>query len=114
MPEGKYDKRNQLNDLTGKQWLKLTKSFYFSEKSADDKDAYNHPAPFLIKDIEKLISMFTKKEMTVLDPFMGSGTTAIAGYNLKRKSIGIDLSNEYFELAKERFEKKEMQENIDY
>lgn len=114
MPEGKYDKRNQLNDLTGKQWLKLTKSFYFSEKSADDKDAYNHPAPFLIKDIEKLISMFTKKEMTVLDPFMGSGTTAIAAFNLKRKSIGIDLSNEYFELAKERFEKKEMQENIDY
>lgn len=114
MPEGKYDKRNQLNDLTGKQWLRLTKSFYFSEKSADDKDAYDHPAPFLIKDIEKLISLFTKKEMTVLDPFMGSGTTAIAAYNLKRKSIGIDLSEEYYNLSLERFAKKKMEENIDY
>lgn len=114
MPEGKYDKRNQLNDLTGKQWLRLTKSFYFSERCADDKDAFNHPAPFLIKDIEKLISFFTKKEMTVLDPFMGSGTTALAAFNLNRKSIGIDLSEEYYNLAMERFAKKEMIQHEDY
>lgn len=114
MPNGKYDKRNQLNDLTGKEWLKLTKSFYLSEKCADDKDAFNHPAPFLIKDIEKLISLFTKKDMVVLDPFMGSGTTAIAAFNLNRKSIGIDLSQEFYNLAKERFEKKEMVVDQDY
>ena len=58
-PEGKYDPRNKLNDLTGKEWIKLTKSFWTSEKCADDKDAFKHPAPFLIKDIEKLISFFT-------------------------------------------------------
>ena len=57
--EEKYDDRNQLNDLSGKEWLKHTKSFYVSEKCADDKDAFGHPAPFLIKDIEKLIEMFT-------------------------------------------------------
>ncbi|MFI3301497.1 MAG: DNA methyltransferase [Candidatus Gastranaerophilales bacterium] len=104
--EGKYDQRNQLNDLTGKEWIKMTKSFLLSEKCADDKDAFNHPAPFLIKDIEKLISMFTKKGMTVLDPFMGSGTTGIAATNLERKVIGIDLSEEYKNLALERFAKK--------
>ena len=93
--EGKFDPRNKLNDLTGKEWIKMTKSFMFSEKCADDKDAYAHPAPFLIKDIEKLINMFTKSGMTVLDPFMGSGTTAIAAYNCNRKSIGIDLSETY-------------------
>lgn len=114
MSEGKYDERNQLNDLTGKRWLQLTKSFYFSERCADDKDAFNHPAPFLIKDIEKLISMFTKKKMIVLDPFMGSGTTSIAAFNLKRKSIGIDLSEEYYHLAKERFDKKKMIEEKHY
>lgn len=114
MAEGKYDKRNQLNDLTGKEWIKLTKSFCLSEKCADDKDAFGHPAPFLIKDIEKLISMFTKSGMLVFDPFMGSGTTAIAAFNLKRTSIGIDLSNEYYELAKERFEKKGMISATDY
>ena len=105
---GIFDNRNQLNDLSGKEWLKHTKSFYLSEKCADDKDAFGHPAPFLIKDIEKLIEMFTKRGMVVLDPFMGSGTTAIAAFNLNRKSIGIDLSEEYHELALDRFAKKQM------
>ena len=103
---GVYNPKNQLNDLTGKEWIKMTKSFMFSEKCVDDKDAFAHPAPFLIKDIEKLIKMFTKKDMTVLDPFMGSGTTAIAAFNCNRKSIGIDLSEEYYQLSKNRFDKK--------
>lgn len=112
--EEKYDERNRLNDLSGKEWLKCTKSFYLSEKCADDKDAFGHPAPFLIKDIEKMISFFTKKNMLVLDPFMGSGTTAIASFNLGRRSIGIDLSEDYHNLALTRFEKKGMVENVNY
>ncbi|MBD5409606.1 MAG: site-specific DNA-methyltransferase [Treponema sp.] len=111
--EGKIDSRNKLNDLNGKEWLLLTKSFWFSEKCADDKAAFAHPAPFLIKDIEKLIKLFTKSGMTVLDPFMGSGTTAIAAYNLGRKSIGMDLNENYLSLAQERFENKGMG-NDDY
>ena len=81
MKQGKTDSRNQLNNLTGKEWLLLTKSFWLSEKCADDKDAFGHPAPFLIKDIMKLISFFTKEGMSVLDPFCGSGTTIIAANN---------------------------------
>ncbi|MDR1663282.1 MAG: hypothetical protein LBR59_02625 [Endomicrobium sp.] len=70
----KIDKRNILNDLTGKEWLKLTKSFWLSEKCVDDEDAFKHLAPFLIKDIYlKLISLL-QKNMAVLDPFCGSGT----------------------------------------
>ncbi len=103
--KGKYDNRNKLNDLTGKEWLKLTGSFWTSEKCADDKDAFNHPAPFLIKDIEKLISFFTKKNMRVLDPFCGSGTTLLAANNLNRFGIGIDLNKKYKELALERLNK---------
>jgi DNA modification methylase len=106
--EAKYDSRNKLNDLTGKEWLKLTKSFWRSEKCADDRDAFAHPAPFLIKDIERLISMFTKKDMIVFDPFMGSGTTGIAAGNLNRKSIGIDLNTQYHELALHRYTVKNM------
>lgn len=112
--EEKYDSRNTLNDLSGKEWLKHTKSFYLSEKCADDKDAFGHPAPFLIKDIERLVEMFTKKGMTVFDPFMGSGTTAIASFNLQRFAIGIDLSEKYKELATMRFNKKGMKEDKDY
>jgi len=101
--DGIYDKRNKLNDLTGKEWLKLTKSFWVSEKCKEDKFAFQHPAPFLIKDIEKLISLFTKKGMVVLDPFNGVGTTLVASSNLKRKGIGIDLSKKYCKLVEKRF-----------
>lgn len=106
MTKGNVDKRNQLNDLTGKEWLLLTKSFWQSEKCVDDKDAFAHPAPFLIKDIMKLISFFTKKGMTVLDPFCGSGTTILASFLLERKAIGIDLNEDYRELALNRIKKK--------
>lgn len=113
---GRYDPRNKLNDLTGKEWLKLTKSFLFSERSSEDKDAFEHPAPFLVKDIEKFISMFTKKEMLVLDPFAGSGTTMLACLNLERKNISIDLNQKYKELARKRIEKKAtvFNENLKY
>lgn len=99
---GKYDERNTLNDLDGRSWLLLTKSFWVSESSPEDKAAYKHPAPFMIKDIEKLISLFTKRGMTVLDPFVGSGTTLIAASNLERKGIGIDLNEEYHQLYLQR------------
>lgn len=111
---GIYDKRNKLNDLTGKEWLLLTKSFWVSEKCKEDKEAMNHPAPFLIKDIMKLISMFTKKGMRVLDPFVGSGTTLIASKNLNRFGIGIDLNKEYKILAKRRLKDINAIEKKDY
>lgn len=99
---GKYDGRNLLNDLDGRSWLLLTKSFWVSENSSLDKAAYAHPAPFMIKDIEKLISLFTKKGMIVLDPFVGSGTTIIAANNIERICYGIDLNEEYERLFLER------------
>lgn len=110
----KVDERNKLNDLTGKEWLLFTKSFWYSEKCADDKDAFAHPAPFLIKDVMKLISFFTKKGMKVLDPFCGSGTSLIAACNLGRFGYGIDLNKSYRELAYERLKKKGYSKNDDF
>lgn len=103
---GKYDPRNRLNDLTGKEWLLLTKSYWVTEPSQYDKTAYKHPAPFLVKDIQKLISLFTKKGMTVLDPFVGSGTTLLSANILGRKAIGIDLNARYKEMADKRMAEK--------
>lgn len=102
---GVYDKRNKLNNLTGKEWLQLTKSVWISERCPEDKDAFAHPAPFLINDIRKLIKLFTKKNMIVFDPFMGSGTTLIASSLEGRKSVGIDLSKKYRKLAERRLKK---------
>ncbi|MGX2971797.1 DNA methyltransferase [Helicobacter sp. T3_23-1059] len=112
--EGKYDKRNALNDLTGKEWLKLTSSFWVSEKCKLDKEALKHPAPFLVKDIEKLIRLFTKKDMVVLDPFCGSGTTLIASFLQNRFGIGYDLSKEYYELALSRLKNLNAKEKQDF
>jgi DNA modification methylase len=102
---GRYDPRNPLNDLTGKDWLLLSRSFWVSEAAIEDRDAYNHPAPFLVGDIQKLISLFTKREMTVLDPFAGSGSTLVAASKLGRRSIGIDLNKEFQKFAKSRLER---------
>jgi modification methylase len=60
----------------------------------------DHPAPFPIALIERIIS--STNASLVLDPFMGSGTTAIAAYNLGRNFIGIEISQEYIDYSKKR------------
>lgn len=62
-----------------------------------------HPAPYPVSLIERIISS-TRAKM-VLDPFMGSGTTAIAAINHKRDYIGIDISEQYCEMARRRIKK---------
>lgn len=59
-----------------------------------------HPAPFPLALIDRIVSSTTAKN--VLDPFMGSGTTAIAALSNDRNYIGIDISPEYCDLAKKR------------
>ncbi len=58
---GIYDKRNKLNELTGKEWLPSTKSVWISKKNVIDKDAFEHPAPFLLEDIRRLVKFFYGK-----------------------------------------------------
>lgn len=108
--EGTIDPRNSLNDLTGKEWLPETKSYFYQKGlGADHKDAQierQHPAPFSFQDIEKLILFFTKKGMTVLDPFGGVGSTAKACALLGRTCTSIELSEKYHNLSIERLEKE--------
>lgn len=99
---GTYDTRNKMNDLTGKEWLKSTTSVWNSETKMD-KIGKTHPAPFSYIDVQKLIELFTKKGMTVLDPFVGVGSTLIACSKSNRNGIGIDINNENISLSKERF-----------
>ena len=66
-----------------------------------------HPAPFPVKLIERIVSS-TNAEI-VLDPFMGSGTTAMASINEQRNYIGIEISNEYIELANKRISENNKQ-----
>lgn len=59
-----------------------------------------HPAPFPVPLVSRIISSTNSK--IILDPFMGSGTTAIASKNLGRKFIGVDISKEYCLYANKR------------
>lgn len=102
---GFYDRRNKINDLTGKEWLQLSKSVWQSHRDPLDKDAFEHPAPFLIRDIERLILLFTKKNDRVADIFMGSGTTVMAAVQNGRRGTGIELNGEYCKLARRRLRK---------
>jgi|SRR3990170_264839 len=61
-----------------------------------------HPTQKPLGLIEKLIELMTKKNDIVLDPFMGSGTTAVACKQLGRHFIGFEISKEFYELTKKR------------
>lgn len=61
-----------------------------------------HKATFPLYLPETLISKFTKEGEVILDPFSGTGTTCLAAKNLKRKFIGIDISEQYNKIANER------------
>lgn len=62
----------------------------------------DHPAPFPLALAERLIRMFSFVGDTVLDPFMGTGTTNLAASRWGRSSIGVEIEPRYFDLARRR------------
>lgn len=62
----------------------------------------NHPAPYPEELAERLIRMFSFVGDTVLDPFMGTGTTTVAAAKWGRNSIGVEIDPHYFEMAENR------------
>ena len=69
-----------------------------------------HPAPFPVQLIDRIISSTDAK--IVLDPFMGSGTTAITAMENKRAYIGIDISPDYCKMAEKRIEKNKIHSEL--
>src|SRR6266511_2218380 len=61
-----------------------------------------HPCPRSLEHVEWLIEKFTEPGATVLDPFMGSGTTGLAAWRRGRNFIGIDIERRHVEEARER------------
>ena len=61
-----------------------------------------HPAPFPIELAERFINLYSYEKDLVLDPFIGSGTTAIAAQKLNRHYVGYEINDEYCELAETR------------
>ena len=109
IPDDKpVDPRNPLNDLNGSQWLPETKSFFYQKglgaKHPHAQIERQHPAPFSFQDISHLVTFFTKKGMSVLDPFGGVGSTAKACELEGRICTSIELQKKWHNLAIERLE----------
>ncbi|MBK7095397.1 MAG: site-specific DNA-methyltransferase [Saprospiraceae bacterium] len=68
----------------------------------------NHSAAFPEELPEWFIKLFTKENDTVLDPFMGSGTTLKVANRMKRNSIGIDIVPEYYEMVRKQIQPVEL------
>ena len=123
--------KNRLNDLNGREWLPLTRSAYvdgvarpseeldwdnvlresqgsivvMSKATPRDHLKKQHPATFAEEDARRLVKMFTQEGQRVLDPFIGSGSAAIACVLEKRACTGFDIYEQWAQLANERVRK---------
>lgn len=72
----------------------------------------SHPTEKPEKLLERIILIGSKEGDTILDPFMGSGTTGVVSKRLNRHFIGIEIDDVYFEIAKKRIENTESNSNL--
>lgn len=90
-------------------WLKRDKAYPTNVLHlATECNNKNHSATFPEALPEWFIKLFTKEHDTVLDPFMGSGTTIIVAKRMRRNSIGIDISPEYHNMVKSQVQEREL------
>ena len=95
-------------DLTKEEFVEWTNGLWtFAPETRQKK--IGHPAMFPEELPKRLIKMFSWKGALVVDPFMGSGTTAIACINTNRNYIGFELDTDYFNIATERIENHKQQ-----
>lgn len=94
--------RGKKDDVGG--WIDLTTNVWRIQPQARGPETGNHPAPFPTALAMRCIRLSTWPGETVLDPFMGSGSTLVAARNLGRSAVGIDLSERYCEIAARRLD----------
>ena len=96
-------KKNRLdgqNDITRQEFLDWTNGLWTFQ--GESKKRIGHPAPFPLELPRRCIKLFSFLGDTVLDPFLGSGTTLLAAEMNERKSIGIEIDESYCRIAKDR------------
>lgn len=98
----KREKGKKENTISKEQFMDWTKSIW--TMNAESARKIGHPAPFPEELPYRLIQLYSFKGDIVLDPFMGSGTTAVAALKTDRKFVGYDISKEYIALAEKRVE----------
>ncbi|NIA23532.1 MAG: site-specific DNA-methyltransferase [Proteobacteria bacterium] len=96
----KIEKETKRNTISKEEFIEWTKSIWtFNAESAK---RVGHPAPFPIDLPYRLIQLYSFTTDIILDPFMGSGTTAIAALKSDRNYVGYEINKKYIELIKQR------------
>lgn len=96
----KRTRRNKLNDLDSKSWLKFQKSWFIHNPPPRRKDVLRHPAKFPESLAQEFIEFFTKSGQVVLDPMVGTGSTLVAALRSGRHSYGLELNQVYADIAR--------------
>lgn len=90
------------SDITRDEFMSWTNGIWTF--NGESRKKAGHPAPFPLELPKRCIKLFSFIGDTVMDPFMGSGTTIVAAAKHGRKAVGLDVDRRYCELAKERIE----------
>ena len=91
---------NQEDTISREDFMEWTKSVWTMQPESAKK--VGHPAPFPVELPYRLIQLYAFTDDVVLDPFMGSGTTAIAALRAKRYYVGYEVNEDYIALAEKR------------
>ena len=94
--------RNKLNDLSGREWIKFTKSWFVHRPEPRGDRKIRHPASFPESLVKDFVSFFTRKGELVVDPFVGTGSTLLAALETGRSAIGFDIVKKYADISKDR------------
>jgi len=92
---------SDINKVEFQEWTNGVWNF-----SGESKRKVGHPAPFPVELPKRCIKLFSFVGDTILDPFVGSGSTLVACSQTKRKGIGVDIDQGYCEIAKQRLIKE--------
>jgi len=109
--EKQNSRSNKLNELSGKEWIKFTKSWFIHNPPRRESSKMLHPACFPETLVKEFIEFFTKKHQWVLDPFLGTGSSLVSAQESLRNGIGIDIYEEYVEIAKKRLRQRKLLEH---
>lgn len=95
------EEQRQLSRLSKEEHSEWFRSFWTGLPGESTRD---HPAPFPVELAHRLVRMFSFAGDMVLDPFMGTGSTALAAARCHRNSIGVEIERSYFSMARMRLE----------
>lgn len=98
----KRERLDKENSITKEQFMEWTKSIW--TMNAESARRIGHPAPFPEELPNRLIQLYSFKGDIILDPFIGSGTTAVSAIKAERKFVGYDINPNYIKLAQKRLE----------